>query len=267
MGDRGWLFWALVVFSGIVAYPKNLGDTMKRIIRFFPYYGAKASRWKKYPEPEHDVIIEPFAGSAAYSLHHADRWVILHDLDPIIADVWNWLIHVSEDEFMALPSLEGVERVSDLGLSNHAAIRYLMFWANEASDGKDKISPFMKENMKRSPYSQFTEKGKERLCKQLRLIRHWEVNCSTYHDAPDIEATWFIDPPYQGKPGSSYRMSSKHIDYQDLGSWCRSRKGLKIVCEGEGAEWLPFVDLHSTRNASSKNVGSNRKELVWIDRS
>ncbi len=37
----------------------------------FAYYGAKHGLAPKYPRPQHRVIVEPFAGSAAYSVHHA----------------------------------------------------------------------------------------------------------------------------------------------------------------------------------------------------
>ena len=45
---------------------------------FFGFYGGK---WrdapKHYPFPEHDTIVEPFAGSAGYSVRYSDRNVIL----------------------------------------------------------------------------------------------------------------------------------------------------------------------------------------------
>jgi site-specific DNA-adenine methylase len=37
----------------------------------FAYYGAKHGLASKYPRPRHPVVVEPFAGSAAYSVHHA----------------------------------------------------------------------------------------------------------------------------------------------------------------------------------------------------
>jgi len=36
----------------------------------FSYYGSKKKIVKYYPEPVHDVIIEPFAGAAWYSLEY-----------------------------------------------------------------------------------------------------------------------------------------------------------------------------------------------------
>ena len=36
------------------------------------YFGSKVSTAHKYPAPKHDLIIEPFAGGAGYSLCHWD---------------------------------------------------------------------------------------------------------------------------------------------------------------------------------------------------
>jgi predicted RNA methylase len=47
------------------------------------------------PKANFDTIIEPFAGSAAYSLYQ-DNWkknVILIEKDPKVASIWEWLIN------------------------------------------------------------------------------------------------------------------------------------------------------------------------------
>lgn len=60
------------------------------------------------------------------------------------------------------------------------------------------------------------------------------------------DATWFIDPPYRGRPGSHYRYGSKLIDYTNLAAWCQMLPGQVIVCEQHGADWLPFERLSSS---------------------
>jgi site-specific DNA-adenine methylase len=82
-----------------------------KIPRLIPYYGAKHSIARKYPPPEYPTIIEPFAGSAAYSSLYSDREIILIDKDPIIAGIWKWLIGASEDEILELP-IDPTRRVS-----------------------------------------------------------------------------------------------------------------------------------------------------------
>lgn len=99
-----------------------------------------------------------------------------------------------------------------------------------------------------------------RTIRQAQYIRHWKIEQSTYTDIPNIDATWFIDPPYK-RGGERYRKSSKAIDYQHLAQWCRDRMGMYIVCEADGAQWLPFKPLCMQRSCS-RGVYDN-KELVY----
>jgi site-specific DNA-adenine methylase len=81
-----------------------------------------------------------------------------------------------------------------------------------------------------------------------------------------MEATWFVDPPYNNKAGSHYKCGSKDIDYNNLAEWCRSRRGQVMVCENAGATWLPFEDLYEHVGAS--RVGNKPKrsvEAIWTN--
>ena len=73
------------------------------------------------------------------------------------------------------------------------------------------------------------------------------------------EATWFIDPPYQ-VAGRHYRFGSEQLDYARLAKWCRSRPGQVIVCENEGADWLPFRPLAAVKTTRAKR---RSKEVIW----
>jgi hypothetical protein len=95
-----------------------------------------------------------------------------------------------------------------------------------------------------------------------------EIIEGDYSNAPDIEATWFIDPPYHvdGRPqsrgmGYAEGCNSHSLDYAALAEWCRDRRGQKIVCEQEGATWLPFQHLRHARNS----IGNMATEVVWSD--
>lgn len=79
---------------------------------FFTYFGGKYRVARRYPPPESETIIEPFAGAAGYSLRYPDADVILNDLDPVVAGTWDYLIHVSADEIRSLPSTTGHGRRS-----------------------------------------------------------------------------------------------------------------------------------------------------------
>ena len=56
---------------------------------------------------------------------------------------------------------------------------------------------------------------------------------------------WFIDPPYS-KSGRYYERTQ--LDYDVLREWVLCRMGQVIVCEMEGADWLPFESLTETVN-------------------
>lgn len=227
---------------------------------FFGYYGGKwRDAVKHYPPPEHETIVEPFAGSAGYSLRYAERNVVLCELDPILAAVWKYLINVSPGEIRRIRDLGPDECVDDLKVSEEA--RWLVgLWLNRATTSPRKSpSKWMRDKIR--PGSFWGTRVRETIASQVDSIRHWKVyNCS-YVDCPVTDAaTWFVDPPYQ-EAGTHYRFGSKQIDFSELAKWCTSRPGLVIVCENDGASWLPFEKL-----AQVKTTRANRrsKEVVWM---
>lgn len=70
---------------------------------FFHFWGSKWSLARHYPAPEHDTVIEPFAGGAGYALRHYQRNVVLVERDPEIAALWRWLIRVKPSEIKRHP--------------------------------------------------------------------------------------------------------------------------------------------------------------------
>ena len=97
------------------------------------------------------------------------------------------------------------------------------------------------------------------IANNLSKIRHWDIKLGDYSDATNSKATWFIDPPYQ-VGGKYYKYGTKLLDYGFLSSWCKSRLGQVIVCEGEGGDWLPFNSLITSRGNRYQH-----KEYVWIN--
>lgn len=225
---------------------------MMRLKPFWSYYGAKYNIAHHYPCPQHSIIIEPFAGSAQYSLLHYKRDVRLYDLDENICMVWDYLIHAKESQLRRL-TLD-FKHIDDLkGYSQEE--RVLMgFWLGEGiARPQKKITKFARKNKTLSRF-------KSRALNQVDFIRHWKIEKSSYADISNISATWFIDPPYQ-KGGQCYRKSSKAIDYQHLAQWCKDRMGVYIVCEAGGAQWLPFKPLCVQRSCR-RGVYDN-KELIY----
>ncbi|MEG4346741.1 hypothetical protein QUB70_26205 [Microcoleus sp. A003_D6] len=70
-----------------------------------------------------------------------------------------------------------------------------------------------------------------------RIFARGLIISGDYTLAPDIEATWFIDPPYKEDAGKGYKYGSKLIDYKKLAEWAKNRKGEVIFCEGHCGDY------------------------------
>jgi len=218
----------------------------------FYYYGRKQKIFDKYPEPEFDLIIEPFSGSAAYSMNYYKKDVILIEKDVRIAKLWQYLIDVEPDEILSLP-------IIDKGISlNNEEYDYL------TDNQKSLIGFFLNPGSsqpKKSPgkFCAWTEKNRLKVSEDVMKVKHWKIINSDYKDIENLEATWFVDPPYQLQ-GKWYKHSNKFIDYNELGDWCLDRNGQTIVCENMGADWLPFEELIKLRGQKNTNM-----EAIWTN--
>lgn len=230
----------------------------------FSYFGGKWKHVPHYPLPEGDTIVEPFAGAAGYSTAYHGRKVVLVEKSPVIAALWRYLIKVKPSEVMALPLLRAGEKVSDIpGLIPEARTLLGLRIGQGSQAPRDTTSPWGAEN--------WDWRARQTLAGQVEVIRHWKIIEGDYSLAPDVKATWFIDPPYQVE-GFRYTASGDDIDFHKLGEWCRSRKGLVMVCENEGANWLPFVKRFEMSGATRKVDEAGQKtakksvEVLWIER-
>ncbi len=220
----------------------------------FPYYGNKSTIAHTYPKPMQDVVVEPFAGSAAYASLHSEREITLVDADPIIAGLWRWLVSADPAEILALPVVGPYE-----GLRQEAQ-SLIGFWLNHSSP-KPKLTMGSWAKSGARPNSFWGPVARQLVANQVTKIRHWKVIQGSYADLPDIEGTYFVDPPYQGKPGRAYTYN--HVDYEHLGAWCMSRRGQVIACEQEGATWLPFKPHTKISTHSSYAKKAKSSEVVW----
>lgn len=229
---------------------------------FFTFYGGKWRAAPHYPKPIYDTVIEPFAGAAGYAVRHYDRDVILIEKDPEIAALWRYLIAVDRAEIEALPLIRMDQSVDDLDV-NSAARTLIGFWLNKGTASACKTpGAWMREGLR--PKSFWGPEIRERIAGQVDRISHWRVIEGGYESAPEIEATWFIDPPYESA-GKLYRHNSKNINFVALGDWCKSRHGQAMVCENDGADWLPFepfIEIKSTEGARGK---AKSREALWTN--
>jgi hypothetical protein len=266
----------------------------------FSYFGGKKALAKHYPPPAEHTIIEPFAGSAGYALHWAtpQHRVILIEKDPAVYALWRRL--QSPDAVEDLMSVdcpaEGEKIVDPLlmltqggtgglnGLKNAVdpiiamtsgkdlggrAVPFAPLVASGAAQMQSGLAGRVFTVTSRMALQWPTQRA--RLITALPIIRPWTVLNIGYEDIDDelgnLRATWFVDPPYwvppdeQGTRGDGYRHGASGIDFDHLGAWCRARRGQVIVCEQEGAAWLPFRPLRRATTASG--TGSSRVEVVW----
>ena len=236
---------------------------MSAIRPFWRYYGGKwrAVSQGRYPEPRHGVIVEPFAGAAGFAMHYPDRDVVLVERNPKVAAVWRWLIAATPGDVLALPPV--IDRdVHDFGLPD-GAMWMLGFWCNTATASPCR-TPSKRFRDGPRAHTGWSPTTRARIAADVIRIKHWTLIEGDYTEAPDVESSWFIDPPYQGKAGSHYPFGSKRMDYPALGAWCMSRRGQVIVCEGAGADWMPWTG--GFRNKAASVAGKTHNvEVLWTN--
>lgn len=232
---------------------------MKRLRPFFSYYGSKWRIAPNYPFPKYDNIIEPFAGSACYSLCYPDKKIQLYDLYEPIVGAWDFLINCSNDDILNIPSM--FKNVNELNISQEA--KWLVgFNINPASQmPKKTFSKWVRENNSGNNAQIWGDKKKRLIINQKQYIKHWKVNLLDYKNIDNIESTWFIDPPYQGKAGGLYVKSD--INYKELEDWISNRKGQYIACEMLGCRWGLFEPFIDARVNPSKLGSKKIKEMIW----
>ena len=218
---------------------------------------------RAYPRPTFDTIIEPFAGSAGYATAYPSRKVILVEKNPVVAELWRWLIGASEREILSLPLVKPGVSLEDLRLS--PGPRALIgFWLGDGDvSPRNRLSQWAESRQRAGDrISQWGEVPRARVAAQVSKIRHWTVIEGDYTAAPDCSATWFIDPPYQ-RAGTAYVCSARAIDFRKLGEWCRARRGQVMVCENEGADWLPFRRFRRLGNGVKRGGRAATMEVLW----
>lgn len=209
------------------------------------YYGSKSKLVNLYPEPKHDLIIEPFAGLARYAFRYWDRDVILVDKYEGIYLAWMYVQNCSDKDIDSLPNLKFGDNIRDFNLSNEE-ISYLSFVVSHGSTGRYTVTKRAEPSISNS-----LKELKENKYK----VKHWDIRLGSYKELENTKATWFIDPPYIDG-GKHYK--ENNIDYKHLGDWCKERNGQIIVCENNEADWLPFNHLIDFNGQHKKS-----KEVVY----
>lgn len=223
----------------------------------FYYYGSKARLAPAYPIPRYPLVVEPFAGAAAYAVRSlCDRYAeeaLLVDRDPRVVEMWERLIAMTPAQVLALPDLVPGDRTTD---PLHMTIATSNAWGTlkrlTVTTRMAGAWPKMRANI---AYALPYVAGRV-------TIRHGD-----YQTAREAgEATYFVDPPYQtlvagGARGAGYApgCNAAALDFATLGAWCLNLPGQVIATEQDGADWLPFHPLRR----HSDSVGGRSVEVVW----
>ena len=224
---------------------------------FFPYYGSKWRSATQYPSPQGKMVVEPFAGSAGYSLRHNVPRAVLIDSYPVIVGVWDYLIRSSAKDIESIPLVPKGADIRDMAFPCDEARWLVGFYCSPGSVAPANINSTKFTNC-------WSDRAKAKIIKQKPLIRAWRAiegtyDCTDSHDMGD--SMWFVDPPYQ-KMGVFYKHS--FVDYAKLGEWCLSKKEPIIVCESVGADWLPFDRSFGLQGAPRKAGHDRRSTEVWM---
>jgi len=213
------------------------------------YYGRKSKVVKYYPNPIHDKIIEPFAGTAVYSLYE-NNWekeVLLVDKYNVIVELWHYLQQATAKDILSLPDMEYHDNVDQ-----HTQLSKEEKWLIGFNINGGSSQP-KKTTMKYNVWNNI----KPVIAENLYKIKHWKIIEGDYRDIKNEKATWFIDPPYQ-TGGIYYRHNNSKINFPELSDWCKSRNGQIIVCENTKADWMDFKALKKMRGSLHTTT-----EAIW----
>lgn len=231
----------------------------------FKWFGSKWQAAAHYPAPEHRTIFEPFAGSAGYSLRHANRHVVLWESNRQLRELWTWLIsEATKLEILGIPTElpQGFD-IRKLGLGRGQAL-LLKHWQRTNNVGDCwTISPW--GNLP----GQWTSNTRARVSEEYRAVRHWEIRPISFNE----KGTYFIDPPYR----YNYRYrSASPFDYDRLVQqiWNLPPNSQTIACEavcpktGALPDYLPFQQFRKTVTSRRKEENHHHsEELIYHEKS
>lgn len=230
---------------------------------FFSYFGGKWRAAPRYPAPVFETIVEPFAGSAGYSIHHHERDVHLFDKSATVCHVWDFLIEATPRDVRALPLLDPGQSLDTIESLSPGARALIGFWLSKATTSPRNIMP--RSTWPGRPFMFWGEAVRERIANQVPHIKHWTVHFGSWRGPWSYEktpvddigpATWFVDPPYVGFE-KHYRATG--FDHAALARWCRKLPGQVIACGGPADQWLPFHSM-----GAIKSMRGRSEERVWL---
>jgi hypothetical protein len=257
-----------------------------------PFFKRFGSKWRlskllgsplewKNGDIEINCIVEPFAGSAAYSTRFGiSKKVVLLDRDPMVTAIWRYLINVQVKDFLNLPLLGPNDDIRNFNLP-WVEEMFIRTWIGpQGNISNTHFAPgvwkLIESGIARGSF--WSVQTRARLAKQLSYIRDWTIchkvnklemdwfDLNEYVDnTPNI--LWIVDPPYQDHQHNKvYGKLESNIDYVKLANWCQTRTGPVIIHEQHGATWLPGIPqlLDGTHLSGSRHrpMAKSCKEII-----
>jgi len=140
---------------------------------------------------------------------------LLNEKYEVIYNIWNWLINEASSELILKhKDFFAGQDISQIDLDK-AHKDLIGFCINRGSIvPKSIVQKWSCQVASKPNWASTTAFSLQRIAKLLPEIKHWKTQIGDYKNLPDIEATWFIDPPYQFG-GEHYSVNG--IDYSELG--------------------------------------------------
>jgi len=189
------------------------------MIKITRYSGSKTRLLKFLPQPPEGTrrIVEPYAGSLAYSLNSGLPF-LAYEINPKVAAMYDWLRYQTSSSIAALP--EPIEKV-DIRSYGWSEGQNTYYQLNGCSTMLGQLSSWTFYPQHNLP--------KEKTVQALSYLANGEVVCGDCHELYDYrkEDFLFVDPPYVGTSANyiggeeSYHpeQTREFLDRMPKGTW------------------------------------------------
>lgn len=226
---------------------------------FFSYYGSRWNIAKRYPAPPSQTVVEPFAGSAGYSVYYSPRKAMLYDLSEDIIAIWQWLIDADPDDVLNLPDPDTEEDLRHLDKGPRNLI--FMCACKGRAEVPTTLSPWYFKYRNEPDCKVWGQAFRQRIANQLPNIRDWTADVRSWEQVPiRSDAHYHVDPPFSIGAGRRYQHHT--IDYEALGAWCRTIPSVQ-VCGRDDETWLNFDSIGGGNTTRGKRNGTQFNEGLW----
>lgn len=231
----------------------------------FKCFGSKWTSARLLPKPTGEVIVEPFAGSAGYSLRHPHLDVVLYESSAHLRTLWKWIIEeASETDVRDIPlGLAPGTDIRTLGLSEGQAL-LLKNWQRT-----NNVGDLWKTSVWGHLPGQWTANTRARVSEEIAIVKHWKMSdeedgISAFDLHKGRKFTFMIDPPYQ----YNFKYLSAAMDYPLLAYLAQGVEGQVLALEGactktgKVPDYLPFEYFTSQVTSRRKKFDNHHSSVL-----